>query len=99
MYNIVDGNKEDFIRFVSEKATSDKKIAVLCGDEKVPDNVISLPYGSSSEEQGENLFSSLRKADEIGCSEVYVKMPEKTGFGLAVYNRLLRAAAFRIIEL
>lgn len=96
---IVDGNEEKFNLFISEKISSNKKIAVLCGDEIVPDSAVRLPYGNSPEEQGENLFSSLRRADEIGCSEVYVKMPEKTGFGLAVYNRLLRAAAFRIIKL
>ncbi len=96
---IVDGEDEIFSQFICDKLTANKKVAVLCGDESIPDTVIKLPYGSSSAEQGENLFSSLRMADELNCDEVYVKMPEKTGFGLAVYNRLLRAAAFRVIKL
>ena len=50
------------------------------------------------EEQAENLFSSLREADAAGCTEVYVRMPQTEGMGLAVYNRLLRAAGFRVID-
>ena len=68
------------------------------GTEKLPENVHIFPYGKTSEEQAENLFASLRKADEAGCGEVYVRMPETRGMGLAVYNRLLRAAAFRITD-
>lgn len=96
---IVDGTSEKFARFIREKSEENKRIAVLCGDEDIPADLTVLPYGKTSEEQAENLFSSLRRADECGCEIVYVKMPEKSGLGLAVYNRLLRAAAFRIIEL
>ena len=96
---ILDGDDEQFRAFIVDTANSGKKTAVLCGKPIIADNVICLPYGNTPQEQGENLFSSLRKADEQGCSVVYVKMPDKTGFGLAVYNRLLRAAAFRVIKL
>lgn len=96
---IVDGTSEQFISFINEKVSENRKIAVLCGNEPVAEDFIVLPYGDTSEEQAENLFSSLRRADESGCDTVYVKMPEKSGLGLAVYNRLLRAAAFRVIEL
>ena len=68
------------------------------GGEKLPEGITIFPYGKTSEEQAENLFASLRKADEYGCREVYVRMPETEGMGLAVYNRLLRAAGFRIID-
>lgn len=68
------------------------------GSEDPADCVISFPYGKTAEEQAENLFSSLREADAAGCSEVYVRMPDTAGMGLAVYNRLLRSAGFRIID-
>lgn len=96
---ILDGDSEQFSAYIAEKAVKNRNIAVLCGDEIIPDGVVQLPYGNTPEAQGENLFASLRRADELNCAEVYVKMPEKTGFGLAVYNRLLRAAAFRVIKL
>lgn len=96
---IVSGNDRQFIDFINKKAGCKEKIAVLCGNEDIDESILKLPYGAVSEEQAENLFSSLRMADEKGCDIVYVRMPEKSGLGLAVYNRLLRAAAFRIIEL
>lgn len=44
------------------------------------------------------MFALLREADDEGAKTIYVEMPSKEGIGLAVYNRLLRAAAFRVIE-
>lgn len=36
----------------------------------------------------------LRQLDELGAKEVYARCPDKEGVGLAVYNRLIRAAAY-----
>ncbi len=96
---ILKGNNEQVYNFVLDKAKDDIKVAMLCGNHFSSSDIIVLPYGETPEEQAENLFSSLRKADELCCDEVYVKSPDITGIGLAVYNRLLRAAGFRIIEL
>lgn len=54
-------------------------------------------FGQNPQEQAHRLFALLREADEEGAERVYVEMPSKEGIGLAVYNRLLRAAAFRIV--
>ncbi len=35
----------------------------------------------------------------MGAKKVYARMPHKNGVGMAVYNRLIRAAAFCIIDL
>ena len=45
------------------------------------------------------VFACLRQADERGFRTLYVSCPSEEGMGLAVYNRLLRAAAFEVIEL
>lgn len=55
-------------------------------------------FGENPQEQAHRLFALLREADEQGAARVYVEMPSKEGIGLAVYNRLLRAAAFRIVS-
>lgn len=55
-------------------------------------------FGRDTAEQAHRLFALLREADTEGAKTVYVEMPSKEGIGLAVYNRLLRAAAFRVIE-
>lgn len=97
---IVEAGAERFSAFLAEKAKAGGKIGVLCSEElPLPIGCIRLPYGSTSEEQAANLFGSLREADELGCSAVYVEKPSEAGIGLAVCNRLLRAAAFRVITL
>lgn len=55
-------------------------------------------FGKDEQEQAHRLFALLREADDEGAQTVYVEIPSKDGIGLAVYNRLLRAAAFRIVE-
>lgn len=63
---------------------------------KIP--TISYGKESSPEEQAQKLFSILRDADKLGASRVFVRCPSTEGVGLAVYNRLIRAAAFRVIN-
>ena len=49
--------------------------------------------------QSHALFDALRRLDELGAKKVYARNPKLTGVGLAVYNRLIRAAAFCVIDL
>ena len=44
-------------------------------------------------------FPPLRELDRNGAAVVYARCPEKDGVSMAVYNRLIRAAAFRVVEL
>ena len=53
----------------------------------------------SDESQAAVLFDALRELDKKGCRLCYARMPRKSGVGLAVYNRLIRAAAFEVIKL
>lgn len=72
--------------------------AIIPSDDK---NIVikTRCFGSTSLEQAANLFDLLRALDDEGAEEIYVRCPEKTGMGLAVYNRLLRSAAFKVINL
>mgnify|MGYP003014805679 CR=1 FL=1 len=45
------------------------------------------------------LFDVLRELDDIGAKKVFARCPNKDGVGLAVYNRLLRAAGFQVVKL
>mgnify|MGYP002300914826 CR=1 FL=1 len=47
----------------------------------------------------QKLFDVLRELDDIGAKKVYARCPNKDGVGLAVYNRLLRAAGFQVVKL
>lgn len=60
-----------------------------------------ITYGSkfSEDEQAARVFDALRELDEKGAKKVYARFPSMKGIGLAVYNRLVRSAGFKIIEL
>jgi L-threonylcarbamoyladenylate synthase len=44
------------------------------------------------------LFAKLREFDELGAEQIFIKLPEPEGIGLALYNRIVRAAEFNIIK-
>ena len=95
---LVEGTSEDFCQFVNQKENS---LAVCFDDEEDKIIIKKLPYGKSEDdsEKAKQLFDILRKVDEIEIKTVYVHAPQKEGIGLAVYNRLIRAAAFKVIVL
>lgn len=102
---IVDGSAEGFAKFVNDKvaerAAEEAAVAALVFDgEEDLVNCVTLPFGAEDDSlgQAEHLFDDLRRADELGVSDIYVRCPSAEGVGLAVMNRLLRAAEFRIIE-
>jgi L-threonylcarbamoyladenylate synthase len=45
------------------------------------------------------LFSVLRECDKRGYDAIYAPLPMPKGLGLALYNRMIRAAAHHIITL
>lgn len=69
------------------------------GEEKLL-GIDAVSYGAEndSKTQAHRLFDLLRNADKVGAKRVFVRYPKTDGVGLAVYNRLIRAAAFRIIN-
>ncbi|MBR5520631.1 MAG: threonylcarbamoyl-AMP synthase [Oscillospiraceae bacterium] len=85
-----------------KQLVEDENATALCFDEYADKlNVSSVCYGSvkDSASQAVRLFQALRELDEIGAGRVYAMMPSTEDVGLAVYNRLLRAAAFRVVNL
>ncbi len=49
-------------------------------------------------EQARLLFKILRDADKRRFTRLYAPLPPKSGVGLALYNRMIRAAAHKIIK-
>ena len=96
---IVKGSFEAYKGFVEENKT--EKTVALCfeGEEKGL-SVKCVTYGKMNDpaSQAKNIFDALRKVDELGADKVFARFPGMDGVGLAVFNRLVRAAAFNIIE-
>ena len=97
------GEDEKYISFINRKYARDNSIAAMCYDEDKPQiNAPCITIGSMDDEkaQAQALFDALRAVDEIGgVKTVYAHCPAVTGVGMALYNRLIRAAAFAIIDL
>ena len=89
---------ESFSEFVNQKENA---LAVCFLEESEEIKIPKLIYGikENPESFANKLFAILRDVDNAGAKEVYVHAPEKQGVGLAVYNRLIRAAAFKVIKL
>lgn len=97
---IIEGKFEKFRRYVKEKTGKDIYCLVPGSDSECDITATNcLSYGKTSEQQAQQIFAKLRQLDELGAKTVYVRPPRKTGVGLAVYNRLLRAAGFEVIRL
>ncbi len=78
-----------------------ERVYALCfsGEEKALDcPCVTYGRADSPEEQARELFSALRELDTRGARVAYARCPERQGVAMAVYNRLLRAAAFRVVE-
>ena len=97
---IVDGDNESFIKYVNSRSSD--KVAALCYIDDQPKlNVKTVTFGKMNDYnmQANELFSALRKIDDLNVNIVYARCPQKNGVGLAVYNRLIRAAGFEVIKL
>ena len=58
----------------------------------------TLSLGEGAEEAARGVFAALRQADGLGADVLLSEAVDADGIGLAVMNRLGRAAAFHIIE-
>lgn len=96
---LCDGDSQGYVRYVNAHA-GDADCA-LCFEEDADQLTCrTLVYGSLADDatQAHAVFDALRKLDEMGVQTAYTHAPKKSGVGLAVYNRLIRAAAFEVVE-
>lgn len=94
---------------VTEYIVSDNKskIAILCYTddkdvvaERLPNaDIYILGAREDINEQARQLFAILRDADKHSYEIIYAPLPTKDGVGLALYNRMIRAAAHTVINL
>lgn len=97
---IIDSDFQRFEKFIKEHQDENIGAMVFDGEDKKLD-VPCVTFGEESDSiiQAKLLFSALRAIDDLGVDRIYARMPDKNGIGLAIYNRLLRAAGFEVISL
>ena len=91
----------EYIDYVNTHCGED--VAALCCDEDIAYlNTITFSLGKRADlsAQAHRLFDALRKIDENDdIKTVYSRLPSVEGVGMAIYNRLIRAAGFEVIDL
>ncbi|MDF2686941.1 MAG: sua5 [Clostridia bacterium] len=96
------GDEEKASVYINNLFNPQKRQAVMCfnGEEKNYLKFITKAYGSfkKPETLAENLFSVLREFDNENVDIIYIRTLLTEGVGLAVYNRLLRACNFNVIN-
>ena len=103
---LVDGDVNSTAEYIAKRAEQ-CRVAVICYDEDVDliqqktKNAIIYRFGSRDDEltQAHLLFDILRDADKQVLDEIYAPLPRAEGLGLALYNRMIRAAAYHIIRM
>ncbi len=97
----------DFSKIKAYLSDSTEKFALIAYEEDVqsfrdvfPDaDVFSIGGREDTASQAHLLFSVLRKTDKKNYDKIYAPLPSRAGIGLALYNRMIRAAAHTIIKL
>lgn len=98
---LVSADDKKYIDFVNEKKS--ESTAALCYDgdsDFLEVKTYLLGAKDNYKAQAHKLFKMLREIDKNPeIKTVYARCPEPNGVGMAVYNRLVRAAGFEVINL
>ncbi len=97
---LVKGSPEQYGRYVTYH--QDDGDFAMCFEEDIP--YLDAPlasYGGQTDyrRQAHELFDVLRMLDKLEAERIFVHAPAPQGVGLAVYNRLIRAAGFLVVDL
>ena len=104
---LVRGRQAETITKIQQLSSDDKasgrKVGIICTDESKDsynaDMVISLGSRDNEEEIARHLFDGLRQFDEADVDIIYSECFDAPGLGIAVMNRMLKAAGHQIIDI
>lgn len=104
---LLDGTKEQVAEYIIRSTDKNSRVAIITyeDDAEYITNAVSgitvYKFGSRGDDvaQAHLLFKLLRDTDKENYDVIYAPLPEASGIGLALYNRMIRAAAHNIIRL
>lgn len=98
---VVAGTPEEGAAYIAAHAAPGE--GVICFDEFLPrfpgQRTQALGPAGDQGEQARRLFDALRAFDHLDVPAIWAQCPDPSGLGLAVSNRLNKAAGFHIIRL
>ena len=93
---------EDCVLTYLRRAQNAEKCVILCYREELEilrnERLIDIGEKNDLSAQAHSLFAALRQADRMDGDVIYAHLPPKDGMGLALYNRLIRAAAHTVLS-
>ena len=96
---LLEGEDSDVLAYLKQQQST-LRCAVLCYNEEVDclPEALLYPVGNKGDlaSLAHSLFRLLREADRAKPDIIYAHLPPKEGLGLALYNRMIRAAAHTI---
>ncbi len=99
---LLSGKEEDVLTFLMAEAKT-RRCAMLCYDEECEalrgSTLFAVGKKDDLATQAKRLFAALREADGTDAEIIYAHLPPQEGLGLALYNRLIRAAAHTVKEI
>ena len=97
---LVGGDEEKRLAYFSA-ADSDTLLLIFDEEKELFKSHKTICIGSKKNisSQAKRLFAALREADRTDAKKILAPLPEKSGIALALYNRMIRAAAHNIITL
>ena len=99
---VVTGEPEATAAYIRQKISHTPGDGVICFDEyadRFPDCPLErLGPAADKREQARRVFDALRAMDAVDVRCIWAQCPDSGGIGLAVVNRLNKAAGFHIIE-
>ncbi len=103
---IIEGKSEDVVaeinRLAKEKEQNGKKVGIICTDETImcydSRNVMSIGTRENEVSISHNLYDVLRKFDDLEVEFIYSESFDEGNMGMAIMNRLLKAAGHKIIH-
>ena len=104
---LLDGTKEQISEYIRQTSEARQEIAVIAYEDDADYisealaavDVYSFGKRDNEVDQAHLLFKLLRDTDKKNYSVIYAPLPRMSGIGLALYNRMIRAAAHNIIRL
>ena len=93
---------EKMCKMLENYIKNNSKVAIITTDENIDRfkncEVLSLGRKYDLNEIAKNLFETLRKCDDLGVQYILCQGFEENGVGLAIMNRLNKAAGYDILE-
>ena len=97
---VVTGPGEASAAYICRRLTP--RTGVICFTEYAPlfqsGTVRDIGGAGDQGVQARRVFDALRSFDSTNVTEIYAQCPSETGLGLAVANRLKKAAGFHVVE-